>query len=160
MPPAHTALWASEKRPRPFAWTQPGLPRACKGRAQTVRARYLVGGREQVWQAGTREKAPVQRRGPQAVRGEAENRSTKHQRETEDDVAGMLRSRRKRGPIQTIPFYSPLPLGRQHPAMPSSAHQGGLWRACPKEGWWWRGQGRPALTPLPLTSSGLDGCVC
>lgn len=47
---------------------RPPSPWACKGHAQMVRARYLVGGCEQMRQAGTQKRAPVQRRGPHAVR--------------------------------------------------------------------------------------------
>lgn len=45
-----------------------GQWRARGGHAQTVRARYLVGGCKQAQQAGTLKRAPVQRRGPHAAR--------------------------------------------------------------------------------------------
>lgn len=59
-------------------------------------------------QAGTQKRAPVQRRGPHAVRRRRSKEQVNQtpEGETEDDVAGILRSRGKWGVSQTTPFYS------------------------------------------------------
>ena len=96
MPPAQTNLLASKKLALSVPCRQPGLPLvACKGHAQAVRAHYLVGGREQMRQAGTQKRAPVQRRGPHAVRRKRSREQVNQtpEGETEDDMEGMLRSR-------------------------------------------------------------------
>lgn len=76
---------------------QPGLsPWACKGHADrqsTLPSWRLRAGAA----AGTRKRAPVQRRGPHTVRRRKSREQVNQTSEekTEDDVAGMLRNRQK-----------------------------------------------------------------
>lgn len=101
-----------------------GTARAHGGHAQTVRARYLVGGCKQAQQAVTQKRAPVQRRGPHAARRRRSREQVNRTPEGETgDVTGMSRNRGKWGAIQTSPFYSVSPLGPWHPARLRSAHQ-------------------------------------
>ena len=95
---------ASHPQARPFpapaqppgSW-HPPLQRdstGTRGHAETVRARYLVDGRKQVWQADTPKRAPVQRRGPHVARRRRSREQVNRTPEAEigDGVAGMLRS--------------------------------------------------------------------
>lgn len=135
--PASAPAWPLRTECRLFCaeTARPPPPWACKGHARTVRARYLVGGREQVRQAGTQKRAPVQRRGPHAVRRRRSREKVNQtpEGEPEDDVAGRLRSRGKWGAIQ----FTPLLLAVNHwddstqrfPVQPAESGEG---RACAK----------------------------
>lgn len=133
-----------------------------QGHAQTGRARYLVGGCEQVRQAGTQKRAPVQRRGPHTVRRRKSREQVNQTSEekTEDDVAGMLRNRQKWGALQTTPLHLVSPLGQQHPTKsPVQPTRRGREELAPREfgGGVERSQGIPVLTlALFLTSLGLN----
>lgn len=122
---------------------------ACKGHAQTVRARYLVGGREQVRQAGTQKKAPVRRRGPHAVRRrsrEQVNRTPEGETETTwqecrgaDKSGGLF----KQSPSTRCYHWDNS--SQQCPVRPTRRQ----WRACTK-GIWAGGReksGNPSANP-------------
>lgn len=89
-------------------------------------AHYLVGGCEQVLRAGTQKRAPVQRRGPHAVRRRRSREQVNQtpEGETEDDVTGNGEEHREGGIFRLSPSTLCLPWEWQHPAMPSSAFQG------------------------------------
>lgn len=135
---------------------------ACKGHAQTVRARYLVGGREQVRQAGTQKKAPVRRRGPHAVRRrsrEQVNRTPEGETETTwqecrgaDKSGGLF----KQSPSTRCYHWTTAASNAQ------CGPPGGSGELAPREFGLVaeRSQGIPVLTlALFLASSGLNGCV-
>lgn len=111
---------------------------ACKGRAQTVRARYLVGGREQVWQAGTQKKAPVQRRGPQAVRRRSREQVNQTPERDRRRCGRNVEEQTKGGSYSNDPLLLGVTIGTTAPGNAQFSPPGGLWSACPKEGWWWR----------------------
>lgn len=136
-----------------------GTARAHGGHAQTVRARYLVGGCKQAQQAVTQKRAPVQRRGPHAARRRRSREQVNRTPEGEaGDVTGRLRNRGKWGAIQTSPFYSVSPLGPRHPARLRSAHQEWGWTACTRQTWAARGEkaGQPSADPSSVPDQPCD----
>lgn len=137
---SHPQAWPIPAPAQPLGSWPPPRQRdsmGTRGHAETVRARYLVGGRKQAWQAGTPKRAPVQRRGPHVARRrrsrEQVNRTP--EAETGDGVAGMLRSRGTWGATRATP-----PTQRHH--QDHSTQQGPVHHQEP----WWRAQTRRTST--------------
>lgn len=140
---------------------RPLSPWACKGHAQTVRTRYLVGGREQVQQAGTQKRVPVQRRGPHAVRRRRSREQVNQtpEGETEDDVAGMLRYRQKwelfgLSPSTPCHHWDTAPSNAQF----SPPEEGACTKGISNFGWWWREVGHPGANPSSVPDQLFGFC--
>lgn len=106
-------------------------------------------------QAGTQKRAPVQRRGPHAVRRRRSREQVNQtpEGETEDDVAGILRSGGKWEATQITPFQGSM---QQRPGCPA---KGGEWRAGPEAIGAVGGEdsGHPRADPISVPSQ-VCGC--